>query len=433
MESEIVSQDDEQSEDSDHEFGLTWINDIDTNPSIDFANDYFYTLYSIPEPTVETIEPNPSFTALPNQFKTETVIQAVPTPNVGTTGTNMYGLSRQVSNVRDAWKEYTRGLNGNPSIKDLEAQYGHKWRITNGDRGYYYARKRIYDIVEKLIRTGLKEDEAVADVEKFRQHHNWSLSRLQSQLKKFDVRNEILASGINISVTYNLLRNLTTVPQVWQEYTIGIYGNPSVRSLDMEYGSIWRNSTVADKIYSGRKAIYSAIGSLIADGINEKEAVNEIESMRKKNFWDLWHLQFVLSQKQSSKIINGPQIPVYRQYRNLNSVTEIWNEYKVGINGYPSVESMDANYGPRWRGNPQDRTFYYRRKKIYTAVETLASHGMSEDEAAKSLDKFLTETRHSPPWLEDNGLAAVEQLLSRRTISQSALHTNQPRKVSESA
>ena len=38
-----------------------------------------------------------------------------------------------------------------------------------------------------------------------------------------------------------------------------------------------------------------------------------------------------------------PAVPVYKMSRSLVFVTDVWREYKVGIGGNPSVESLDRD------------------------------------------------------------------------------------------
>ena len=90
---------------------------------------------------------------------------------------------------------------------------------------------------------------------------------------------------------YTLARKLRTIKQIWQEYSVGINGQPSVKSLEEKYGTNWRNSDNEIKLYSYRNKIYRAIQKLIAKGITEEEAIKELESIMKANNWSLSKLQ----------------------------------------------------------------------------------------------------------------------------------------------
>ena len=42
-------------------------------------------------------------------------------------------------------------------------------------------------------------------------------------------------------------------------------------------------------------------------------------------------------------------VPTYRLSRQVTTVPELWREWTVGLGGLPSVVSLDASYGSRWR------------------------------------------------------------------------------------
>ena len=398
----------------DQDFGLTWINDIDGSPSLDFANDNYTPPFSVLDSPELPFDINGDTRG---EYTTPET-QMMPTSTVSTKEKieeGMWKLSRNLATVGDVWKEYTRGLNGKPSIKALEAEFGAKWRSDDADRILYYGRRQIYEMIEDLIRQRQTDDEAVAQVEALRKSNNWSIHTLQKNLKHFQAKNgriEKIGSEPD-DVPYTLLRNLTTVPQVWQEYTVGIYGNPSVRSLDIEYGSKWRTSTPEDRKFdNGRKRIYNYIESSIQQGKPEQEAVNELETIRARHSWSLGTLQHYISQHD-----DWNQIPTYTLARNLTTVKEIWAEYKEGINGNPSVESLDSNYGPKWRGNIVEQKYYSQRKKIYSLVENLVSNGLSDDEAVERLDKYLLGIQRKASWLGTQNQAEIVETILNPTES----------------
>ncbi|RPB05045.1 hypothetical protein L873DRAFT_1573725, partial [Choiromyces venosus 120613-1] len=98
-------------------------------------------------------------------------------------------------------------------------------------------------------------------------------------------------------------------------------------------------------------------------------------------------------------------IPVYKMSRTLSTVVGLWQEWKNGIGVAPSVESLEARYGPKWRTSQAERKFYSRRKVIIEEITKRIAAGMDawraveEVEAmrgAKSLDglsKMIVERR----------------------------------------
>jgi hypothetical protein len=76
---------------------------------------------------------------------------------------------------------------------------------------------------------------------------------------------------------------------------------------------------------------------------------------------------------------------------NLNireglTVSQIWDEYKNGYNGGPSLEYLENTYHTKWRkGKSFDRTFL-RRLVIFKKVEKLIREGSTTEEALDALE-----------------------------------------------
>lgn len=95
--------------------------------------------------------------------------------------------------------------------------------------------------------------------------------------------------------------------------------------------------------------------------------------------------------------------------RTLSTVAALWKEWKQGLDNSPSVESLESNYGPRWRTSQAERKFYSRRKVIIEEVTKRIAGGadcrraIEEVEslrASKSLDglsKMIVERRKLSP------------------------------------
>jgi hypothetical protein len=79
-------------------------------------------------------------------------------------------MKRDISmTVENLWEEWTIGLDGNPSIRDLEVSTRKKWR--SGDKTenkYFERRKVIIDAVQALINGGTEEASAVSTIEERR-------------------------------------------------------------------------------------------------------------------------------------------------------------------------------------------------------------------------------------------------------------------------
>ena len=90
---------------------------------------------------------------------------------------------------------------------------------------------------------------------------------------------------------YRMSRTLRTIPELWQEWTIGLQGQPSIERLDELYGSSWRSGpAVASErqFYSRRKTLITEIRRLAAaiKAPPDKEAYNivvlQLEDQRKR-------------------------------------------------------------------------------------------------------------------------------------------------------
>ncbi|KAK3829630.1 MAG: transcriptional activator of glycolytic enzymes-domain-containing protein, partial [Linnemannia gamsii] len=76
-------------------------------------------------------------------------------------------MNRQVNTVPELWKEWTVGLGtGNPSIRQLEAQYGPSWRTSSSAANFFSRRLRIIHEIQRMVDyEGLTEEEAVNRLE----------------------------------------------------------------------------------------------------------------------------------------------------------------------------------------------------------------------------------------------------------------------------
>jgi hypothetical protein len=72
--------------------------------------------------------------------------------------------------------------------------------------------------------------------------------------------------------SYQLSRQVATVPDLWREWTIGLGGLPSVAALDAAYGSRWRSPS--ERQYNSmRKVIIDEIMAIAGNSLEDQEAV----------------------------------------------------------------------------------------------------------------------------------------------------------------
>jgi hypothetical protein len=84
--------------------------------------------------------------------------------------------------VADVWREWKEGIAGFPAVEQLESSWGPAWRPLPKHRVAFSRRKVIWDEVNRLLQTGLTQDDAVAQLEALR--NSGSLYRLVGLLQE---------------------------------------------------------------------------------------------------------------------------------------------------------------------------------------------------------------------------------------------------------
>lgn len=96
-----------------------------------------------------------------------------------------------------------------------------------------------------------------------------------------------------------------------------------------------------------------------------------------------------LQTNKTDVILNGNNnnnIPYYTIYKAPSDVETIWREYTVGINGKPSIQSLEKKYGSKWRLN-RNRKTYARRKRFYKFILQGIKNGHTAEDMITELEK----------------------------------------------
>ena len=283
-----------------------------------------------------------------------------------------YKMSRTLINVPEVWQEYKYGLNGQPSLESLNTKYGKKWRNTNTESTHYCARNKIIQNILTNMEQGMTEQEAVNQLENYRLDKNLTIYQLQKNLVFRTWK------PVGADAEFKMARGLRTIQDIWQEYKYGLNGHQSVESMDNKYGRKWRTSSVEVSMYCSRSGVYKKIRNMIRDGMSESDALQELEREMKEKNWTLSEL----NEKKGDEI----EVP-YRLSRNLQTVADVWQEYKRGLNGNPSIESLNTKFGNKWR-NTRTETYYYQgRDKIYRKILEQIEKGATEEVAVALLEQ----------------------------------------------
>jgi hypothetical protein len=74
-------------------------------------------------------------------------------------------------------------------------------------------------------------------------------------------------------------RSIVTIPHAWEEYSNGLYGNPSLQELE-EQGGSWKNSSAEREYYRSRLPLFEAIQRRIAEGEELVFILSDLENQR---------------------------------------------------------------------------------------------------------------------------------------------------------
>jgi Transcriptional activator of glycolytic enzymes len=100
-----------------------------------------------------------------------------------------------------------------------------------------------------------------------------------------------LAKASSSVPEYSMSRTIQTIPELWQEWTMGLHGQPSIERLDELYGSRWRTGpgkASERQFYSRRKTLITEIRRLAAaqgasqGGDPYKAVIAQLEEQRKQ-------------------------------------------------------------------------------------------------------------------------------------------------------
>lgn len=70
---------------------------------------------------------------------------------------------------------------------------------------------------------------------------------------------------------------------------------------------------------------------------------------------------------------------------SLDSVADVWEEYRYGRNGNPSLESVEVRWGPRWRRDYKVQRWFNKRKIIVSKIKQYIADGVDEQAAVHEL------------------------------------------------
>ncbi|EED16701.1 short-chain dehydrogenase, putative [Talaromyces stipitatus ATCC 10500] len=136
---------------------------------------------------------------------------------------------------------------------------------------------------------------------------------------------------------YRMSRTIQTVRELWEEWHVGIHGNPSIQSLEDSYGCRWRSDNKERVFFSRRKVIIDWIQARVSKGILLADAIDEIELMRRNSQRTLYQLQALL--KKEAHLKNQFQMDLSYDPARIKGKT-------ILITG--GASGFGAAFGARW-------------------------------------------------------------------------------------
>ncbi|KAE8260648.1 hypothetical protein A4X13_0g227 [Tilletia indica] len=115
------------------------------------------------------------------------------------------------------------------------------------------------------------------------------------------------------------------------------------------------------------------------------------------------------STSRSSTLV--PSQPVYQLSRSITTITDVWREWDEGLGvGHLSVKELDRMYGTRWRTSATERKFYSNRKRLWVAVEALATaKKLAPKAAAVELERRRKLLNKSVDWIQKH-MSALDEV-----------------------
>ena len=77
--------------------------------------------------------------------------------------------------------------------------------------------------------------------------------------------------------------------------------------------------------------------------------------------------------------------------RSLANVYELWEEWASGRGSNPSVESLEKQWGPKWRRKQSEKTFFSRRMVIINHIRREVRNGHQLSKVLEDLDRLRAE------------------------------------------
>jgi hypothetical protein len=104
--------------------------------------------------------------------------------------------------------------------------------------------------------------------------------------------------------------------------------------------------------------------------------------------------------------------PLFKLSREVQTIPDLWREWTVGLGGLPSVDSLDAQFGCRWR-SATERQYYSTRKVI---VDEIRARGQGNREAEEKAVQAMELERLASKASLDKVMKAIRKARGARKV-----------------
>lgn len=211
---------------------------------------------------------------------------------------------------------------------------------------------------------------------------------LQDQVASLTLENKLLSDKLH--VFYDEQLNNSAHKEMQQNIKTLVNVNGNINNYMMEFINVLNKTATWNTARNYISENPQELESLFVNNANiEKlqESVSISHNLAKKvkleplndatlvaNVGDgLTTLQCDLNKVWANYTKNGKALnKIYSLSRNISTVTQLAEEYFEGIDGGPSVMSLDTKFGNMWRKN--DRSFYSKRMAIINKIKDLVEN-----------------------------------------------------------
>lgn len=104
----------------------------------------------------------------------------------------------------------------------------------------------------------------------------------------------------------------------------------------------------------------------------------------------------------------------YTMNRSVKSVTRLWQEWFMGINGQPSIKSLEEK-GSEWRKEEKERVYFSKRRNIIRLVQEFSqTQRLSKEDVIGMIDEIIETKKKSLNWIGTHTKEVRENLMNAR-------------------